>query len=477
MAVISTLVARMIADLSGWTPNMEKGKRDMSGFGAAAKMLKGTLASLGVSLSAAAVVFGALKLSRRANETIDLARGLGMTVENLQSLRYVMAASGGESDALAKGLFQFIRRIQVGGEGIDQTSITMRKYGLTLEELKRNPQEAIRSIIATIDRLGVTTRVTADMFQLFGRATTGLFPILTGGIQNFDKLTNEAKKYGVTLSEIQLKQAEVMSIQVEKLKEVTKAYLTSRLAFLTAYSGLGTPEMQKEVAKYEKMANKMPPGILQHSGTAQWSPTTWAVNMAMQSLSRKALKSAKASSLDEGAYEDYQERLVAFYKTLETPVSRLNEQFTEMKSLLDAGQITNDQYAEGLEKIRSEMDKISISENKWATDLIEKSQTPMEKYKEGLLEVLKLRQYFMRDNVLMASEQATLINLAQKYQDEAVNDMKPERLHRQRDSFMELSPLMSVSGLQIGESLEQQQAQDIAAIRARLESMTKEIFN
>jgi len=71
-------------------------------------------------------------------------------------------------------------------------------------------------------------------------------------------------------------------------------------------------------------------------------------------------------------------------------------------------------------------------------------------------------------------EQYILDNAVKKAEDEYAEASKPESIRRGRDSFMEVSPLMSVSGLTIGKSLEQKQAADIAAIRSTIERMSKD---
>lgn len=475
MAVISTLIARMIADLSKWTPNMEKGKRDMTAFQASAKMLKGTLSSLGIGFSIAGTAFAALKLSQRANETLDLARGLGMSVESFQRLRYVMSASGGDVDALSKGLFQFIRRVQDGGEGMDKLSFVMQRYGLTVESLRRNPEKALLNITKQIDRLGVTTEVTSDMFQLFGRATVGLFPVLSGGADSFQKLSKEAEKYGVVLSEVQLLQAQVLSIQAAKGKQIIGSLGTKIVGGVT-FGIESYAKAWKEMGLLGKITSSTLPGMVYWWHKAGQAAVELEEDYYKQVIAANAATAATTiwnKALEENA--ELLKDVASIESKLRTPQEVLADTINVLDIALGRNQITLERYETTLGRLYDEFERPEREKmEKWAEQMMEEAMTPMDKYLSKMDEITKLRRYFWKDAALTERELYILDSAVKNAEKEYADASKPESIRRGRDSFMEVSPLMSVSGLTIGKSLEQKQAADIAAIRSTIERMSKD---
>jgi hypothetical protein len=467
MAVISTLVARMIADLSGWTPNMEKGKRDMVSFGGAAKKLQGMLGGLASGFSIAGIAYGALNLSKRANETLDLAQGLGISTEGLQSLRYAMTAAGGDAEIMTKGVNQMIRRLYDTTGGADKVSITLRKLGVSAKDIQSDPVKAISKLSDALKASAGSAEFAKDMFMLFGRSNIDMMPLLELGSAGIKEFADEAKRLGVVLSSADLMNAEKLSIQVAKSGQVMISFGQKALASLSMIAE----------STYRTVNNALGGMSPKDSIMGAWADMGNEETAAVEKRF-KARKSAEEYADKQASLNETLKEYSSILNGLKTPEEKLNDQLDIADKALANNQTTLQEYNQTISRLFDQFNRPEVEKmNKWAESLLEKSQTPMEKYKEGLLEVLRLRQYFMQDNVLTSREQATLLNLTQKYQDDAMKEMKPDRPGKQHASFMELSPLMSVSGLQIGDTIEQRQASDIAAIRERLESMTKEMMN
>jgi hypothetical protein len=467
MAVISTLVARMIADLSGWTPNMEKGKRDMVSFGGAAKKLQGMLGGLASGFSIAGIAYGALNLSKRANETLDLAQGLGISTEGLQSLRYAMTAAGGDAEIMTKGVNQMIRRLYDTTGGADKVSITLRKLGVSAKDIQSDPVKAISKLSDALKASAGSAEFAKDMFMLFGRSNIDMMPLLELGSAGIKEFADEAKRLGVVLSSADLMNAEKLSIQVAKSGQVMISFGQKALASLSMIAE----------STYRTVNNALGGMSPKDSIMGAWADMGNEETAAVEKRF-KARKSAEEYADKQASLNETLKEYSSILNGLKTPEEKLNDQLDIADKALANNQTTLQEYNQTISRLFDQFNRPEVEKmNKWAESLLEKSQTPMEKYKEGLLEVLRLRQYFMQDNVLTSREQATLLNLTQKYQDDAMKEMKPDRPGKQHAPFMELSPLMSVSGLQIGDTIEQRQASDIAAIRERLESMTKEMMN
>jgi hypothetical protein len=471
MAVISTLVARMIADLSGWTPNMEKGKRDMTSFGAAAKTLRGALANLGVGFSAAAVVFGALNLSKRAEDTLDMARGLGMTADSYQRLRYIMVASGGDASDLASGMFQMIRRVEASKNGIDETSKTLRQFGVTVEDMRKDPLQVIRSITKHISDMGLSTTAAKQSFDLMGRAAKGMFPVFSGGITNFDNLSKEADRYKVILSDVQLMQAQVFGRAWAKGKEILTAQGTGALGKAT----IDFQSFSRVLGKQGSLERGLslgggPAGLLY-----MYSKMVQEKKKLIQQYEDEA-KASNAANADMivfnenmAAQIDAQKEWGSVMNKLMTPLEKYNEEVEILsQNWLMAGKSLEEWAAANRKLELSFIESQWSGTNKWAESLLDEAAGPMDKYKKKLNELANLMLYLEMIGDDTAENLAQVQSLAEKALNEASTAMKPDRARHSGGSFGELSPLSSMTGMQVGESIEQVQVQKMAEIVAIL---------
>jgi hypothetical protein len=458
MAVISTLVARMIADLSGWTPNMEKGKRDMVSFGGAAKKLQGMLGGLASGFSIAGIAYGALNLSKRANETLDLAQGLGISTEGLQSLRYAMTAAGGDAEIMTKGVNQMIRRLYDTTGGADKVSITLRKLGVSAKDIQSDPVKAISKLSDALKASAGSAEFAKDMFMLFGRSSIDMMPLLELGSAGIKEFADEAKRLGVVLSSADLMNTEKLSIQVAKSGQVMISFGQKALASLSMIAE----------STYRTVNNALGGMSPKDSIMGAWADMGNEETAAVEKRF-KARKSAEEYADKQAKLNENLKEYLSIVNNVKTPQEKLNDQLDIADKALANNQTTLEEYNQTLSRLFDEFDRPEVEKmNKWAESLMEKSETPLEKYKQGLMEVLKLRKHFMADAVLTSGEQGILTNLANKYQEEALNELKPDKTRHRGGSFGELSPLMSMTGLQVGESIEQRQVAELAEIKAML---------
>jgi hypothetical protein len=471
MAVISTLVARMICDLMGWTPNMEKAKRQMSEFGMATKALRGTLARLGVGFSAAGVVLGALNLSKRAEETLDMARGLGMTADSYQRLRYIMVASGGDASDLASGMFQMIRRVEASKNGIDETSKTFRQFGVTVEDMRKDPLQVIRSITKHISDMGLKTTAAKQSFDTMGRAAKGMFPVFSGGITNFDKLSKEADRYKIILSDVQLMQAQVFSRAWAKGKELISTKGTGILGELTLH-------LQSMYIAFSKMGSLGRLGVLGSGGYGgiYFAGKTRDEKAKLLKQYEDEAKASNAANADMivfnetmAAQIDAQKEWGSVMNKFMTPLEKYNEEVEILsQNWLMAGKSLEEWAAANRKLELSFIESQWSGTNKWAESLLDEAAGPMDKYKKKLNELANLMLYLEMIGDDTAENLAQVQSLAEKALNEASTAMKPERARHSGGSFGELSPLSSMTGMQVGESIEQVQVQKMAEIVAIL---------
>ena len=417
MAVISTLVARMIADLSGWTPNMEKGKRDMSSFGSAAKGLQKTLGGLGVGFSIAGMAYGALNLSKKANETLDLAQGLGTSVEGLQGLRYATAAAGGNVESLTRGLNQMLRRLYNTTGATDQVSKSLRQLGISAKTIREDPVSAMMQLSDSMMKMKGSSEFSKVAFDLFGRSNIEMLPLLELGSEGIKKYADEAERLGAVLSSAELMQAEKISIRVAQAGQIASSLgqkaLASASTLLEVFKRMGDLQVYQNRGPIEAFMNA-------------WNDLANAEDAAVQARFNRAKMGKEYEDQTEARNKNLKEYL-AIMDRLQTPQEKLNEQLLVADMALKLNQTALSEYNKTISRLFDEFDRPEIEKmNKWAESLIDKSLTPLQKYKEGLMEVIQLREYFMRDTVLTSGEQGTLLNLAAKYQDEAYNELKPE---------------------------------------------------
>jgi hypothetical protein len=172
-----------------------------------AKIAKGVAAFGAAATAAAAAV---LKLANEgiqlADQSAKTARSLGITSRELEGFRFAAQQSGISTSALDQSLKQFTIRLGDALKGTGETADAFRKLGLDAETLSRMPlEQAMGKVADALD--GVTNQAERARVatQVFGRQGVEMTRMLEGGSSALNELTAESRRFGVTLTDYQIR--------------------------------------------------------------------------------------------------------------------------------------------------------------------------------------------------------------------------------------------------------------------------------
>lgn len=149
--------------------------------------LNGLIGTLGVGLSAGAVVGFAKSLLDMGDELVRVADRTGLTTTEVQKLNFIAGQSGNNIDDLTGAIGKLQKNLLTG----DQGAVTaVKALGLNLEELKSaSPYEQMEQIATAIEKIpDPASRATIAM-ELFGKGGAVILPTL---VSQFKQLGAEA---------------------------------------------------------------------------------------------------------------------------------------------------------------------------------------------------------------------------------------------------------------------------------------------
>lgn len=184
--------------------------------GAAAK----GAAAVGV---AAAVGFGGLAMSmaHAIDQTGDAADRLGTTTAALSELRYAAQLTGSEGEVLDGALQKLNANLGDAATKGGPAADALKRLGLDAQAVARmDPTEAFRAISGGFAAIPTDAEKAALAMDLFGKQGTALLNTLNAGPAALDKLADDYRKFGGSVSEVGRQQIGAMFDSLDRTKAV-----------------------------------------------------------------------------------------------------------------------------------------------------------------------------------------------------------------------------------------------------------------
>ncbi|QDU71035.1 phage tail tape measure protein [Mucisphaera calidilacus] len=212
----------LFADESKLVRGLRRAERRLAAFGDSVRGLGLRMTAIGVALlaplAASVKLFGGY-----GDQVAKMARRTGLSVVALSELRYAASVSGTSLEALEVGLRRMQRSIYDAGRGLSTQTDALSDLGLAYRDLAGLPPEDQFSMLAqAISRIEDPTRKAALAQALLGRAGTQLLPLMAGGAKGIEKLQEEARRLGLTMSGKDARAAEVLTDALDRLWKVVK---------------------------------------------------------------------------------------------------------------------------------------------------------------------------------------------------------------------------------------------------------------
>lgn len=195
-----------------------------AGFKGAMGAATAAIVALGVPLSAGGVILGLKRLVQGAADAGDnfakMSTRVGVSVETLSALSHAAGLSGSSMEDVEKGLRTVSQRLVDADQGLAEAKRSFEALGISIRDGEGNLKAADAVLFEFADKmkgLATETERTALAQELFGRAGTGLLPMLKDGSAGLREMMDEAKALGITWSGPTAKAAEDFNDSLTRL--------------------------------------------------------------------------------------------------------------------------------------------------------------------------------------------------------------------------------------------------------------------
>lgn len=206
MVDLAKLVVRLEAETAKYQSELEKAKRQLSGFEKSSNVsISKIAAAAGVAATVAASGFVALAKSAidSADAINDLSKSTGISVESLSQLKYAAELSGTDIDSLAKGMQKLSKSAVDASTGSKSAMEAFNALGVSptnADGSLKDVDSLLGDIADAFSQFEDGAGKAAVAQDLFGQSGVSLIPFLNQGRKGIDDLRQEADRLGVTLS-------------------------------------------------------------------------------------------------------------------------------------------------------------------------------------------------------------------------------------------------------------------------------------
>lgn len=200
----------------------------------ALKGLTGALGALGIAIGAQQLIQFGAAAARAAEDTGDMSRAVGASVENFSTLSFVVKAAGQDIDGLQQPLIKLDRAIVDAKNGVGDAVEAFARFGVSREQLKdKDVVEVLDLMSKRFAQLKTSPEQAAAGFDFFGKRTAALTEVMDKlGTEGLDKVKARAKALGAVMSEDMVRAADKFN---EQLRIVQLQLQVAAVGFLSGF--------------------------------------------------------------------------------------------------------------------------------------------------------------------------------------------------------------------------------------------------
>lgn len=193
-------------------------------FGAGIAKVGGLTTAAGAGV-AAPLIAAATGFAKAGDELDKMSGRTKVSVEELSALGFAAQQSGSSIEDVQAALFRMNRRVANAATEMGPARRAIELLGLDAGKLSQLPaDEQMRILADELNNLGDEALASQLGFELFGDQFRNLRPLLNGGSEGINKLTQEARDLGITLTEEDATAAaeftDAMGVAVAQLKAI-----------------------------------------------------------------------------------------------------------------------------------------------------------------------------------------------------------------------------------------------------------------
>lgn len=216
----------------------------MRGLGGALKIGAKAIMGVATAAGAAGAAIGGLvlKASDMAGELVDTANQTGLTVEQLQELKFVGDQIGVSTETITGAMARMIRSMNTARGGTGAQAEAFQKLGVSVTNADgslRDSQTVFAEAMSALGRMTNETERDALAMELFGKSAMELNPLIKTSADEIDALTAKAHELGAVVAEEDVNALEEFGDTLAGLKAgLQGTMMTLATAFLPAFKGI-----------------------------------------------------------------------------------------------------------------------------------------------------------------------------------------------------------------------------------------------
>lgn len=225
MANLPPLVAELIAKTDGFQAGLtraaEAARKSSGDITGAFEKIQGALGALGVGLSAAALGAVVKQTTDLGDELFKMSQRVGVSVENLSTLRYSFDLAGISMEDMDGLLVKLNKKLGEAGSGSAEAGQYLKQFGINVADIKNGTLGTDEALKRIADRFATTPEginKTTQAVELFGKSGAKLIPFLNQGREGIEAMQTEAEKLGLKLSTETAQRMEAFNDQLRTLE-------------------------------------------------------------------------------------------------------------------------------------------------------------------------------------------------------------------------------------------------------------------
>jgi hypothetical protein len=225
VAVLNTLVTANTNPFSKAMGGVSKTLGSVSlSMGSLVKVASGIGAAFAAFAGVRAGIQGVSEAMERIDKLAKDSERMGVTVEQLQSLRHASELAGVSVDALTPAFGRMSRTIVDAANGSDTAQAALQTLGLSATTLlSQSPDSAFKAIANSISAIEHPTLRAAAAQGIFGKGAAELLPLLNGGAAAVESANRQLDQFGALLSGVDAAQVEAANDSFGNVKKIVDA--------------------------------------------------------------------------------------------------------------------------------------------------------------------------------------------------------------------------------------------------------------
>lgn len=285
------LVAELIAKTDGFQAGLARASQaaqqsagDISG---AMDKIKAGLGAFGVGVSVAGLALLVRQTADMGDELYKMSQRVGVSVENLSTLRYAADLSGVSLGDLDSLLVKLNKKLGEAAAGSENAAGFLKQFGIDVADVKNGTLGTDEALKRIADRFANTPdgiNKSAAAVEAFGKAGASIIPFLNQGRDAIDALQTEASKLGLQISTETAQRMEAFNDQLRTLQFASEGAMVAIVgSMLPAIEGI-TKAMRDATIEGGKFAGFMAGLQTALTGTDQYKNDEQLVELTERKL-------------------------------------------------------------------------------------------------------------------------------------------------------------------------------------------------